>query len=307
MRLILLVSFWQFANVEGQSVCEDAYECADRSSATSTSLCWGESSCSNVGNLGSTYIDCYGAYSCQGSTFLIRGQDCSGAESCRNATFGDEQVYCWGHQSCSDSNILAGDDAIQGYGSFAFKNSIIDSTFGGLDSGNMYGYLAGYDATFTCVSGDTCTLTCKGNSCYKMNFICAGNGCTIDCNETSTDCPIMTGSGTYTVYDMNKNNITNYSDPNYDTVAGHPLVDEEIWNRTNVMTQALSQDICTRNTSVVCDAYLECNYETINFYETNGNGCCRGDNACFGYISKLICGSFFFVLFLFCFVLFFLE
>ena len=276
-----------------KSSCLDAYGCFGESSVACGGNCDADSSCVNVDSIGcsgnTATQGIYGAYAAQNST-IIQPTDCRALDSCRYTTWTDYDTRCFGFRSCADSNLLFGEgsgslnDNQDGFGPFSFANSTIESgdSFNTYQPAEFYGYLAGYGATLTCNSGHSCEINCYDNGCYKLNLHCVGT-CYVDCSATSTDCPIITGTGA--VYPTDSKNLTDYSDDSYDSFSGS-LIPQSVLDRMDYLTRELNQEICGRNgldnpndtlllSAKLCDDDEECTSTAVISSQNNQSLCCR--------------------------------
>ena len=139
----------------------------------SETLCTGDSSCSQIKQFNTVNLDCHSMNSC------------SHIENLKATT-----LLCDGELSCSYSTITQTPN-MYGLGAYSMMNANISS--GGIDVQLLLqGYYAGFNATFTCSSGDSCAITCQGNGCRYLKTISqSGSTLSVTCDDSdSTYCPI---------------------------------------------------------------------------------------------------------------------
>ena len=139
------------------------------------SSCSGDSSCSQVKELVASNLFCYSMNSCSHIEDLKTSLQCTGELSCAYST-------------------IRGSGQINGLGSFSLMNTNIFSN-GGIRA-DFEGYYAGFNATLTCNSGDSCVIVCAGSGCGYLKIISeSGSSINVICSESNgKPCPIIINS-----------------------------------------------------------------------------------------------------------------
>lgn len=253
--------------------------------------------------------------------------NCAGASACLGSILiSDGDIRCHGDKSCVNT-IIKGTPSIKGQGAYSLMNSIVDSKSTKYNENNssitmditLRGYYAGYNTTVVCQDGDTCSITCYGNSCFNTFFKCHNNAiCNVNnCNKNeSIDCPIYVNfsdsisDNNDLLFDIFNNN--NNSTIILDITQIMKDINDECDSNSNALTyddkveefgNAIVHDagpICCRgfracgygnitqnqtdeNASVVCSASDACVHsELIKIGGLNGTVYCTAGDGCFG-------------------------
>ena len=317
----ILYSCLSVPQVVGET-CNDAFSCTSIENEINETLhCSGYKSCFNNELIGTSYfMRCGGSYSCN-KNGIIRmskfreGSEiiCQGDRSCANTTiYSTQNVNCRGFKSCSNTNIIgnhnntnnvdlwcqsshacsnsniSGITTIYPKGSYTLLNSFVSSknTFG--NSTNIAfggGYLMGYNVTFKCEIGHTCSIDCRGNSCLGTYFDCNNSlsTCIVDCNETEYRyCP----KGSYynsnnSAYNNNNlialRNDSDFFEYLYDDIDSI-YSDDDCYNQ---LCDAYDNSESSLENVYICDDYQQCNGTDMTVHNRNNSLiCCRGRSSC---------------------------
>lgn len=102
-------------------------------------------------------------------------------------------MKCFSFNGCRNVNNMIVRETGVSYGAFSFYNSSV-SSIGTNTSIPFYfhSFYGGYNSKITCTNGDNCTLSCKVNSCYNLEFECQNTDkslCSVKCDSNGTICP----------------------------------------------------------------------------------------------------------------------
>eukprot|EP01083_Nonionella_stella_P108827 316801_1 len=119
-------------------------------------------------------VFCSGRKGCDSSHITATTVYCSSQLACRNAVIiGASNVYCSGHQSCRDAVIVSDGSDLEIH---------------------LLAHTTGQDMNITCGPSDRCSIFCDSQlGCQRTNVECVGV-CTIHCNNTDANCPILVNS-----------------------------------------------------------------------------------------------------------------
>ena len=283
---------WRNIDVGTSITCDGAFSCYSILTASVGALayCFGLQSCKNIYfrhlDGSETITDYPGPYVLE----------CSGSNTCQNTNHSAEQsfqiaqVICSGENSCYGARINSVKQ-IDAKGSFSISNSVITSGGGDLIV-NIYGFLAGNNATIYCKNNDLCYINCFGNGCMNTQVICdVTPNCIINCDIYSSENNICADKININLLPATEHiNIFDPSFTSYDDLI------------LNMLTQSLSKDISTyfyqictdyssnSDTSGIqsCANEGECsssttltNLDNSDYNSDNVQGlCCSGLNSC---------------------------
>ena len=219
------------------------------------------------------------------STLHLDGSN-GGANSVITMTSSGGDVRCYGDRACYKATISNAED-LRGKGAFSLSQATINSNGIGTIDALFSGYMAGYEATFNCESGDTCNIDCYGNGCFGLILNCQGS-CNVDCDESSgSSCPVYSSND---VEDIS----SAYSALNFDstTVFVNNMDECESSSSTlydDIDTRAeLNSDVLVSSGYLCCSADYGCGGAyTIT---SSGNGediVCDGEYACYGRVRTI--------------------
>eukprot|EP01083_Nonionella_stella_P078271 214095_1 len=331
--LFLLMKSIQMCRCVSVSNCDDPFQCSGENIegtnlqirgykaafGRNTSIiiagyawCDGALSCSAVrlfdskGTVTNSWHYCRGSGSCSNISRMVYSQSASlrgsnaGTHSNHicDVSLSSCRVSCEGDQSCSYSNVTLYNGYISAEAAYSLYNTVIVSSGTASNRYNLdvYGYLAGYGATFICNANHSCGISCHGYGCYGLYIKCLGT-CNILPESSDTVYP-MTDARTTTpdehiLYDSSI--ITSRNDMHcsaqmtsmkFDSYIGAVNFNTEIVATGDGPLCCRGEASCERrliqhnqfgNASVVCSGFVACVYSTIN---TNGPIFCEGSYSC---------------------------
>ena len=298
------------ASVSNIAYCNGAESCINITQpALQTPIyinCFGYASCANSILKTSKDVWCYGENSCQNSDLVLVSTsakdddynrlfsnyfyiECYGLSSCAftnlildNSKINDYYENYDYNISAGDTDVIVGTASIYGYGTYALYSSIINATNIKMDL-FLYGYYSGYNLTVFCGSSMEylCTIYCNDfNSCENLNVICL--------SDDYCQIKYVSDNSTY-IGSININSNNNDAGE-----EGFNLDYQSSKNGgSNAVCETDDSDIDNTNTNVtifICDDYLECknddlNWDSRNSHDSKNGGlrsiiCCEGDSSC---------------------------
>ena len=218
---------------------------------------------------------------------VITGQRmwCEGELSCANTIVttgvGESQDTfsrsCNGDHSCINS-IWYNTSWFGSYGAYGISNLIIYNSNTTMNAW-LIGYYAAYNTTIYCNHSSDCEITCYGNACVNLSFIC----------DDSSSCNNINGYQTYVEYSENSSGYyhgLNVIDPISSSVVSDP-------NYDGLECSTSSESICKSSENVVinsdkyniyCSAVSACENSTISIINTINDASvyCTASSSCAG-------------------------
>ena len=279
-------------HLNGQTDCDDAFECVGdsltgtvnsrgykSSSGSTTSIssatvvtASGDHSAFQIDSISSDGSNracfAYGSHSTTGTTYennwsIIWGNAAASVANAQVTTTSGGTLACYGARSCSGTSTVGATlRTIWCVGSEGIRNMTIETPgTGGTLTIGFAGYLSGYNTRVTVKSGDSLSAICYGSGCFGAYIICeTGSNCNIDNRANANN--------------LDYRAITDLSTPLPDIPA-----EQADWSLDAIEQGVINDNNCNNVDAITFDDFDSPAAGLVTSSD-GGNVCCRAENSC---------------------------